>query len=631
MVCIFSIIYSNYLLANFHLIPVDVKNLSAGIITACFTSSVFFFVFKTYDGIIRFSGFYEAIRCVSAVFCSFVTMLIFNVVLATLNIVPFVSTAALFIYFFTASFIIFGYRLIAKALYNDNIIEDSYTPVILFGRGFNSSFLMKTIEQVSKGEYKVVAFITEEETLPGKTIDNVKLYSCHDLKYVINLYNAKILFFAGQNFDVTIKNKVVDDCLEQHVKVMNIPPVRTWVHGHLNINQLKEVSIEELLGRPAIELSNKNMLHSLRTKKILITGAAGSIGSELSRQLAAIHPVSLIVCDQTETGIYNLEYELQQKFNLGQTLKIYLGDVKDKSSMLQLFDTYCPDIIFHAAAYKHVPMLESHPSEAIRNNVLGTIVLADLAQQYNVEKFLLISTDKAINPTNIMGASKRIAEIYCHAVHNLEKNSSANNGSMVYQMNPLLKRTKFITTRFGNVLGSNGSVIPRFQEQIATGGPVTITHPEIIRYFMTITEACSLVLEAAIMGNGGEVFSFDMGEPVKIVDLANKMIKLAGLEPAIDIEIVVTGLRPGEKLYEEVVKKEEITMQTHHKKIVIAKVINYDHNKIKDSINHLLILAGESSDNEVVKQMKKIVPEFISNNSVYELMDGRIAPASAGL
>ncbi|MDQ6812973.1 MAG: polysaccharide biosynthesis protein, partial [Bacteroidota bacterium] len=394
------------------------------------------------------------------------------------------------------------------------------------------------------------------------------------------------------------------------------------IQGHLNINQLRQVQIDELLGRPQISLKNEHVLNMLRNKKVLITGAAGSIGSELARQIADINTYSLIICDQTETGLYELEYELQKKYHLGNSLKVFLGDVKDEKAMNKMFALYMPDIVFHAAAYKHVPMMENHPSEAVRNNVLGTRVLADLAEFYSVERFLFVSTDKAINPTNVMGASKRIAEIYCQSLQSRKIIPVIDEG--IIQLAPRKTKTKFITTRFGNVLGSNGSVIPRFQEQIAKGGPVTVTHPDIIRYFMTIPEACSLVLEAVTMGNGGEVFLFDMGEPVKILDLAKKMIKLAGLTPAKDIDIKFTGLRPGEKLYEELLNKEEEVIPTHNKKILIAKVIEYDYEKVSVSIDKVINVAVLNKDDEVVKQMKRVVPEFISNNSVYEALDEEI-------
>jgi len=444
--------------------------------------------------------------------------------------------------------------------------------------------------------------------------------------------NVECLLFTRLNIDIKIKNKVVDECLEHHVKVMNIPPVKTWMHGQLNLSQLQGVKIEELLGRPAIQLRNAAVTNFLREKRILITGAAGSIGSELARQVAFMNPEALIVMDQTETGLHDLEYELQQKYNIGNRLKVFLADVKDEHAMEQLFNTYEPNIVFHAAAYKHVPVMENHPSEAIRNNVLGSKVVADLSLKYGVERFLLVSTDKAINPTNVMGASKRIAEVYCASLHNKEYYQSHDDG--VYKLPGTRTKTKFITTRFGNVLASNGSVIPRFQEQINNGGPVTVTHPEIIRYFMTIAEACSLVLEAITIGNGGEVLLFDMGEPVKILDLAKKMIRLKGFEPGKDIEILFTGLRPGEKLFEELLNKEEEVMPTPNSKIVIAKTREQDYKKVSAEINTLLEIAARFNDTEVVRQMKRIVPEYISNNSVYELFDQRLAlntPATSSI
>ena len=623
-ICIFAIIYANYLLSSLKLIVVDNNNLWGAIFITAVFNSIFFFILKTYSGIIRFSDFHEAVRSITAVFCSFIGMLMLNAVLSLFHVQLFLSNSALFIYFFIASFLLFGYRLLVKTLYRVSINEDSYKNVVIYGAGLNASLLMKTVEQIANGQYKVVAFVDDDERLIGKTIDNIEIHGFDNLRRLLDSYNIRLLFFARQNIDFSIKNSMVDVCLEKHVKVMNIPPINRWMQGHLSINQLQEVKIDELLGRPVIQLRNENMINLLRNKRILITGAAGSIGSELARQLAAIHPLSLIVCDQRETGLYDLEYELQQKFNLGNSLKVYLGDVKDEHSMNQLFKSYLPNIVFHAAAYKHVPIMESHPSEAIRNNVLGTKVMADLSELYQVERFLLVSTDQAINPTNIMGASKRIAEIYCHALHSKDDKSTLSKDPIVYQFSPMQKRTKFITTRFGNVLGSNGSVIPRFKEQIANGGPVTVTHPDIIRYFMTIEEACSLVVEAAIMGNGGEVFLFDMGKPVKIIDLANKMIRLEGFEPGKDIEVQFTGLRPGEKLYEELLNNLEQVIPTHHKKILIAKVMKHDHYNVADSINQLLALAELNNDDEVVKQMKLIIPEYISNNSVYELMDDQI-------
>ena len=585
-------------------------------------NSVFFYIFRTYHGIIRLSGFQEAFRSIAAVFYSFFILLMVNVAFGMLNIPLFIPTSVLFIYFFISSFLVFGYRLLIKHLYKLSVNQEGNIHVVIYGAELNGSVLKKTIEQTSNNKYKIVAFVDDDVNLAGKTIDNVKIYSFDQLKAVTKSWQIKMLFFARQDFDLTKKNKIVDYCLEQDITMMNIPPMREWIQGHLSLNQLKQVKIDELLGRPPISLKNEHVMNLLRNKKVLITGAAGSIGSELARQVASINPYSLIICDQTETGLYELEYELQKKHNLGNSLKVFLGDVKDEFAMNNMFGQFLPHIVFHAAAYKHVPMMENHPSEAVRNNVMGTKVMADLSEIYGVERFLFVSTDKAINPTNVMGASKRIAEIYSQSLQ--YRVSFPVIDEKIYQLTPKTSKTKFITTRFGNVLGSNGSVIPRFQEQIAKGGPVTVTHPDIIRYFMTIPEACSLVLEAVTMGNGGEVFLFDMGEPIKILDLAKKMIKLAGLTPNKDIEIKFTGLRPGEKLFEELLNKEEEVILTENKKILVAKVMEYDYEKVSKSIQHVIELAMENRDEDVVRQMKRIVPEYISNNSIYASFDEEI-------
>ena len=615
----FAIIYANYLRFNFDFSLITYADLADDLIIVMITNSVLFYIFKTYHGIIRFSGFQEAFRGVMAIFYSFFIMLVLNIVLSAIKLQQITPISVLFIYFFISSFLLFGYRLLVKHLYNLSINHEDNTHVVIYGAGQNGSVLKKTIEQTSNNKYKIVAFIDGDENLVGKTIDTVKIFPFNQIKHVFKSWQIKVLFFAKQDFDLDEKNGIVDFCLENNIRVMNIPPMREWIQGHLNISQLKEVKIEELLGRKQISLKNEHVINHLRDKKVLITGAAGSIGSELARQIANVYPTSLIICDQTETGLYELEYELQQKFSLGNALKVFLGDVKDEHSMSTLFSTYMPEVVFHAAAYKHVPMMENHPAEAIRNNVMGTKNLADLCEKFGVDKMVLVSTDKAINPTNVMGASKRIAEIYCQSLQNREELPTWDNG--IVQMAGSKKRTKFITTRFGNVLGSNGSVIPRFQEQISNGGPVTVTHPDIIRYFMTIPEACSLVLEAGTMGNGGEVFLFDMGEPIRILDLAKKMIRLAGLTPGKDIELRFTGLRPGEKLFEELLNKEEEVIPTHNKKILIAKVMEYDLARVSISIEHLINLAKENNDEEVVRQMKRIVPEYVSNNSIYESID----------
>ena len=379
-----------------------------------------------------------------------------------------------------------------------------------------------------------------------------------------------------------------------------MPPVAKWINGELSFNQIKTIHIEELLEREPIQLNNASINQQLNHKTILITGAAGSIGAELARQCAKFNPKLLVLLDQAESPLHELNLEFAEQHTC--PFEVVIGDVRNADRMRNVFNTFKPQLVFHAAAYKHVPMMENNPSESILTNILGTKVVADLAVEFGVEKLVMVSTDKAVNPTNVMGASKRIAEIYTQS---LSKTSS----------------TKFITTRFGNVLGSNGSVIPRFKKQIETGGPITITHPDITRFFMTIPEACQLVLEAGCMGQGGEIFVFDMGKPVKIIDLARKMIKLSGLKENTDIKITFTGLRPGEKLYEELLSSTENALPTHHQQILIGKVREYKFSVVTQFINELILLFNTQDNVKIVTKMKEIVPEFVSNNSVFQTLD----------
>ncbi|MFN5326599.1 MAG: polysaccharide biosynthesis protein, partial [Bacteroidota bacterium] len=409
------------------------------------------------------------------------------------------------------------------------------------------------------------------------------------------------LIISILNMDSKRKNEIVDFCLDHDINVLSVPPYSQWNEGSFNSRQLKTIKIEELLEREPIVLNNEQIKQQIRGKRILVTGAAGSIGSEIVKQLLNYSPELIVLCDQAETPLHDLELEIKDLNSNVQVIP-YLADVTHLPRMENLFSKFKPHIVYHAAAYKHVPMMEFNPVEAVKVNALGTRLLSDLAIKHVVSRFVMVSTDKAVNPTNVMGASKRLAEMYVQALSS-EKNH----------------HTKFITTRFGNVLGSNGSVILRFKEQIEKGGPITVTHPNITRYFMTIPEACQLVLEAGAMGNGGEVFVFDMGSPVKIADLARKMIRLYGLTPNIDVNITYSGLRPGEKLYEELLADEENTIKTYHSKIMIAKVREVDYyeigayfSKLSDEIN------TQVEESHLVSRMKSIVPEFKSNNSVYE-------------
>ncbi len=621
LISVASFSYAYLLLSNFNILTLHLQGLTSGIATVIVLSAIFFFIFKTFEGIIRLSDFHEALRAVSPVLFTVFSITVLNILLE--NFTPYVPipTTLAVLYFFSCSFAVVGYRILIRKLYAAGVSAQSKTNVLIFGAENNGSLLQKKIN--SNAAYSVVGFIDDNNRVINKTIDGIRIHSYKSLSSLLQKMDIKYVFFARENVDAIVKNKVVDDCFAQGANVMNVPPVESWAHSELQINQLRNVKIEELLGRPAIQWVNHSIAGYLKTKRILITGAAGSIGSELARQIASFRPECLIISDQSETGLCQLEYDLSNNIESEGFLKMFIADVKDYQAMDQLFRTYRPEIVFHAAAYKHVPVMENHPSAAINNNVLGTKVVADLSELYGVERFLLISTDKAINPTNIMGASKRIAEMYCQSLHS--KDLVYQQGNLVYYQNAGSgRRTKFITTRFGNVLASNGSVIPRFQEQIIKGGPVTVTHPDVIRYFMTIPEACSLVLEAITMGNGGETFMFDMGQPVKIADLAAKMIKLGGFRPGIDIQITYTGLRPGEKLYEELLNKEDEVLPTHHEKILIAKNPLGVTGKMAFDISELLQFSSEFKDELVVRKMKNMLPGYKSNNSVYSLYDEEI-------
>jgi len=418
------------------------------------------------------------------------------------------------------------------------------------------------------------------------------------------------LIITVKNLSVERKNELVDICLRHHVKIRMVPPVDRWVRGELSLNQIKEIHIEDLLERQAIKLDNSHIHDQVMGKTICITGAAGSIGSEIVRQFIHYHPKSLILIDQAESPLFEIDREIRTR---GTDVKVvaYVADISNADRIDSILQGHKPSMIFHAAAYKHVPMMENNPSEAVMCNILGTKTLADLAVRHKVEKFVMISTDKAVNPTNVMGCSKRIAEIYVQSLNNHLDNISGDH-------------TSFVTTRFGNVLGSNGSVIPIFKKQIEQGGPITVTHPEVTRYFMTIPEACQLVLEAGFMGNGGEIFLFDMGQSVRILDLAKKMILLSGLIPNKDVDIVFTGLRDGEKLFEELLNQSENTIPTHHEKIMIAKVREYQYPEINSFVELFNDLIIDKNELKMVALMKELVPEFRSNYSRFEILDAEV-------
>jgi FlaA1/EpsC-like NDP-sugar epimerase len=536
LICAISLFYAYMLRFNMDFKAIYEHGFMMPILVVTGLNIIFFRVFHTYEGIIRLSGSQEGLRCVSAVFFSSFVLMISIAVSAIFKLPYLVPSSVLIIYFFTASFLIFAYRILVKELYHRSL-KAKFTAenVLIFGGTNSGALLKKAIESIAGRQYKVVGFIEDNENYWSKSIDNTKIYSFEQVKVFALKCKIKYLFLASDDIDVEQKNKVVDYCLTRNINVKIIPAVQKWVDGNLQTRQIKNLKIEDLLNRPSIELAPEHLQKNLTGKRILITGAAGSIGSGIVKQLVGIKVELLILCDNRETALYELQYQLQQITSEtdNDNIVISLSDVRSKEVMQNLFETHKPQVVFHAAAYKHVPLMEMHPCEAVKNNVLGSKIVADLSVLYGVERFVFISTDKAINPTNVMGASKRITEMYVgelqinqqHVQKSPKGNFDTRDESHIFSMNG---NTKFITTRFGNVLGSNGSVIPRFKTQIDKGGPVTVTHPEIMRYFMTISEACSLVLEAGTMGRGGEIFVFDMGEPVKLADLANKMIKLTG-------------------------------------------------------------------------------------------------------
>lgn len=627
LICDMALLYAYALRFNMNLTRIYQQDIAIPLLMVTVLNILFFRVLRTYEGIIRLSSSREGLRCVSAVFFSSFVLLVSIAISYVSNLPYIVPFSVLIIYFFTASFLIFGYRLWVKDLYHRSLkAKLTSENVLVYGKTKKLGLLKKNIESIADRQYQVLGFIADQEILWGKSIDNAKIYSFDQVKTMAPKNDVKILFLAADDLAVEKKNEIVDFCLANNITVKVVPPVQKWVDGHLQISQLKNIRIEDLLNRPSIKLAPEQVQEYLTGKRILITGAAGSIGSEIVKQLAGIDVEQLILCDNRETGLYELQHQLQQLVGKKENMIVRICNVRHIEIMEHIFKTYKPQIVFHAAAYKHVPLMEMHPCEAIMNNVLGTRVIADLSVKYGVDRFVFISTDKAINPTNVMGASKRIAEMYVGELQNRQKQPEERDlGSFEVKNEDVFYKkgvTKFITTRFGNVLGSNGSVIPRFQEQIDKGGPVTVTHPEITRYFMTIPEACSLVLEAGTMGNGGEIFVFDMGEPVKIVKLASKMIKLAGLIPGKDIQIDFIGLRPGEKLFEELLNIDEEVIPTHNKKIMISRVSNAGVNNIANSVDHLIGLALQNKNTAVVKQMKVIVREFKSKNSDYEKLDG---------
>ena len=602
-ICLFSTVLAYLVRFNFDIPQDQINSLPKVLAVILGIRAIAFYVSKIYQGIVKYTSSQDAQRIFIVISSGSVVFMIINILSYEFNdktfIIPF---SIVIIEYMATTFLMISLRIMFKALYSEIVNSNKEKRnVIIFGAGESGLITKHTLDRDAGTKYKVLAFIDDDPQKYGKKMEGVGIYGINKLEELLQEHDVAHLIISTQNLLPARKQQIIDSCLNYDTKVLNVPPISKWINGELSFKQIKQIKIEDLLERDPIELDKEDIKKRLSGKTILVTGSAGSIGSEIVRQAICFQPKKIILVDQAESSLYDIELELYEKYK-GQAYEVVIGDIRNKDRMDNVFRTFKPQIVFHAAAYKHVPMMENNPSESILTNVLGTKNLADLAVQYDAEEFVMISTDKAVNPTNIMGASKRIAEIY---IQSLGKKSI----------------TKFITTRFGNVLGSNGSVIPRFRQQIENGGPITITHPEITRYFMTIPEACQLVLEAAALGNGGEIFVFDMGKSVKIIDLAKKMIQLSGLILDKDIRISYTGLRPGEKLYEELLTNGENMVPTHHKQIMIAKVKEYDFETVAKAIEQLIGSFGKQDNQLIVKQMKVLVPEFKSNNSIYEVLD----------
>jgi FlaA1/EpsC-like NDP-sugar epimerase len=575
---------------------------------------VLLLLFKNYKGVVRYTTLEDAKRVLLLNLTASIIFLSLNYTrLHSENLLLFpLSVTA--IYFLCANFSLLAYRIVIKTIYEGMFtLRKKTVKAVIYNASYEGMLAKRMFANNERSTIKIISFLDDNPRLIGKKIENVPVFNAtRQNLQKLKKDGTELLILAEPFINKEKLNFLVDAWLELNIKIQQVPPREKWTNNQLDDTQLKNINIEQLLDREVISIRNESVVREIKGKKVLVTGAAGSIGSEIARQLVKYSPAVVILCDIAETPLH----ELMLSFDEGAPVRSFIGDIKDKVRMEQIFEIYEPDIVYHAAAYKHVPLMEEHPSAAIVNNVSGTRILAQLAVDYGVEKFVMVSTDKAVNPTNVMGASKRIAEIYTQSLYKHLSMTSQHKGAA-----NVLPHTRFITTRFGNVLGSNGSVIPRFQKQLEEGGPITVTHPDITRYFMTIPEACQLVLEAGSMGKGGEIFVFDMGRPVKIVDLAYKMIRLAGKVPDVDIRIVYSGLRPGEKLYEELLNNSENTLPTYHEKILIAKVREYDFVWVQTQIEELLRLAEGHIVLDTVIKMKEIVPEYVSNNSVYSKLD----------
>lgn len=605
MLCSFLLVY----ISNHGLLPTSQETVplmeTLLIYWVCYL--IGFRVFHTYLGVIRYSSFVDLQRVIFATLLSLALLFISQILLTSFNCSVLFNWKELLGASLLSLVGMWVMRIFVKYLYDEAYQIKMAERVFIYGVKSGGISLAKSIRNGDPSTYALAGFVSDLTDMSHRMLMGVRVYNNDEhLVEQMRKQHARILLVSPlKNEAIRNNTDMVNRLTEAGIKIYMVPGIQEWDGSSLSHTQLKEVDIEDLLPRDKIQIDMEAVGKLLKGQKIMITGAAGSIGSEMVRQIAIYNPSELILVDQAETPLHDIRLMMKRMFPSIQAFTI-IGDISHEERMKEIFEAHRPDYVFHAAAYKHVPMMEDNPSESIQNNVKGTQIIADLAVKYDTKKFVMISTDKAVNPTNVMGCSKRICEIY---VQSLDK--AIKDGRIA-------GKTQFVTTRFGNVLGSNGSVIPLFKEQIKNGGPVTVTHPDIIRFFMLIPEACMLVLEAGTIGKGGEIFVFDMGKPVKIVDLAKRMILLSGAK---HVEIKFTGLRDGEKLYEEVLNDAEITLPTYHPKIKIAKVREYDYDEVRKEIDTLIQCSLTNDDMNIVKQMKNIVPEFKSQHSKYEVLD----------
>ncbi len=593
-ICLFSILFAHALRFNFEVPPNAVKYLYSGPPLYFVVRGVSFLIGGTYAGLVRYTSTEDTRRI-------FLTLSAGSLFVAVLNLARYygydenyvVPFSVLIIDYLCATFLMISYRIAVKLFYLESrTSKKERSNVIIYGAGELGSITKRTLDRDASNRYKVIAFLDDDERKAGKKMENITIYNSSRLPDLLAEMDVEEVILSINNPNEQNRQWVIDQCLQFEVNVLTVPSVDRWINGTFSFRQIQQIRIEDLLEREPIRLDHEGIRERIGERRVLITGAAGSIGSEIVRQVAQFMPEHLLLIDQNESELHELSIELEGR-SPELTTMIRVSSIRDQVRMRKIFEEFRPDLIFHAAAYKHVPLMETNIEEAVATNVLGSKTVIDLAIEFKAKEFVLISTDKAVNPTSVMGATKRLSEIYARSI-----------GSE--------SDTSFIITRFGNVLGSKGSVIPLFQKQIEKGGPLTVTHPEVTRYFMTIEEAAQLVLEASALGKGGEIFLFDMGRSVRVIDLARKMIKLSGLRPGEDIKIKVTGLRPGEKLYEELLTKDENTIPTHHPRIMVAQVPKYPLEQVQSFFKELPPLVEAQDREGLLERMRRFIPEFRS-------------------